>query len=55
MLPTLTRFTLSHKFAVAAVQFGETACSQTVLALMPTVQDRLSKLVQAPAFPALLK
>ncbi|CAG9250964.1 hypothetical protein PCAR4_290075 [Paraburkholderia caribensis] len=35
--------------------FGETACNQTVQALMPAVQDLIAKLVHSPEFPTLLQ
>jgi hypothetical protein len=46
---------IAEKYGYTSSYFGETACNQTAQALMPAVQDLLSKLVQAPEFPALLK
>jgi len=44
----------TEDFKYTSSLYGETACNQTAQALLPAMQDLISKLVHSPDFPALL-
>lgn len=45
----------TENYSYTSSYFGETACNQTAQALMPAVQDLISKVVHDPEFISLLK
>ena len=47
--------TVSENYAYTTSFYGETACNQTAQALMPAVQDVISKIVTHQSFPSLLE
>lgn len=47
--------TVTENYKYTSSFYGETACNQTAQALMPAVQDLISKLVTNPDFKTLLK
>ena len=46
---------VAEEYGYKSSYYGETACNQTAHALMPAVQNVVSKAVRHPEFPALLK
>lgn len=47
-------FTISENYSYTTSFVGETACDQTAQALMPAVQDLISKIIKHQAFPSLV-
>jgi len=45
----------SESYSFTSSYYGETACNQTAQALMPAVQDLISKIVGDPEFSTLIK
>jgi hypothetical protein len=47
--------TVSENYSYTTSFYGETACNQTAQALMPAVQDLISKIIRHPDFPTLVE
>jgi hypothetical protein len=48
-------FSLEDEYAFSTSFYGETACNQTGQALMPAVQNLITKALSSPDFPALVQ
>lgn len=46
---------LPQEYGYKSSYYGETACNQTAHALMPAVQNVVSKVVRHPDFPSLMR
>jgi hypothetical protein len=46
---------IAEEYGYKSSYYGETACNQTAHALMPAVQNVVSKVVRHPDFPALMR
>ena len=46
---------IAEEYGYKSSYYGETACNQTAHALMPAVQNVVSKVVRHPDFPSLMR